>query len=155
MTRLTIGHYGPFSLLQARERAEQSLNQIEAGQFGDRTGIEVETKQTLGEVIPDYIEQHAKVHSRDWKRKEALLSKFTSLHGKRIDEIKRADVVKACDVTHKSAPIKAYALGICCGGVPDTPADLALSICIRNLGDRHVRHHHAESSVRRTQDRPA
>lgn len=51
--------------------------------------------------------KHAKVHNRDWKRKEALLAKFTTLHGKRIDEIKRADVVKACDVIHKSAPVSA------------------------------------------------
>jgi len=35
------------------------------------------------------------------------LAKFTTLHGIRIDEIKRADVVKACDVIHKSAPVSA------------------------------------------------
>jgi len=107
MARLTIGHFGPFSLNDARERVRQVLYEIETGRFEDRTGIEVETKRTLGDVIPDYIEKHAKVHNRDWKRKEALLAKFTTLHGKRIDEIKRADVVKACDVITKSAPVSA------------------------------------------------
>jgi integrase len=107
MTRLTIGHFGPFSLVQARERARQILYEIETGKFEDRTGIEVEAKPTLGDVIPDYIEKHAKVHNRDWKRKEALLAKFTSLQGKRIGEIKRADVVKACDTIHKAAPVSA------------------------------------------------
>lgn len=107
MRRLTIGRFGVVSLAEARERVRQVLYEIETGRFEDRTGVEVETKPTLGDVIPDYIEKHAKVHNRDWKRKEALLAKFTTLHGKRIDEIKRADVVKACDVIHKSAPVSA------------------------------------------------
>ena len=107
MRRLTIGRFGVVSLAEARERVRQFLYEIETGRFEDRTGVEVETKPTLGDVIPDYIEKHAKVHNRDWKRKKALLAKFTTLHGKRLDEIKRADVVKACDVIHKSAPVSA------------------------------------------------
>jgi len=107
MRRLTIGRFGVLSLSEARERVRQVLYEIETGRFEDHTGIEVETKPTLGDVIPDYIEKHAKVHNRDWKRKEALLAKFTTLHGKRIDKIKRADVVKACDVISKSAPVSA------------------------------------------------
>ncbi|WP_254683107.1 tyrosine-type recombinase/integrase [Phaeobacter piscinae] len=58
-------------------------------------------------MIPDYIENHAKVYNRDWKRKKALLEKFTTLNDKRIDEIKRADVVKACYTIHKSVPVSA------------------------------------------------
>jgi len=107
MKRLTIGRFGPFSLSEARDRARQIHYEVETGRFEQNTGIEFETKPTLGEVIPDYIEKHAKVHNRDWKRKEALLAKFTTLHSKRIDEIKRADVLKACDVIHKSAPVSA------------------------------------------------
>lgn len=107
MRRLTIGRFPVMSLADARERVRQVLYEIEAGRFEDHTGIEVEAKRTLGDVIPDYIEKHAKVHNRDWKRKEALLAKFTTLHGKRIGEIKRADVVKACDVISKTAPVSA------------------------------------------------
>jgi integrase len=107
MRRLTIGRFPIMSLADARERVRQVLYEIETGRFEDRTGIEVEAKRTLGDVIPDYIEKHAKIHNRDWKRKEALLAKFTTLHGKRIGEIKRADVVKACDVIVKTAPVSA------------------------------------------------
>ncbi|WP_246594653.1 tyrosine-type recombinase/integrase [Mameliella sediminis] len=107
MRRLTIGRFPIISLADARKRVQQVLYEIESGRFEERTGVEVETKPTLGDVIPDYIEKYAKVHNRDWKRKDALLAKFTTLHGKRIDEIKRADVVKACDVIHKSAPVSA------------------------------------------------
>ena len=105
MKRLTIGQFGPFSLSDARERARQVLYEVETGKFERNTGIEVDTKPTLGDVIPDYIEKYAKVHNRDHERKEAQLAKFTTLHGKRIDEIKRADVVKACDIVQKSTPI--------------------------------------------------
>jgi len=107
MSRLNVGRFGVVSLAEARERVRQILYEIETGRFEERTGVEVEAKPTLSDVIPDYIEKHAKVHNRDWKRKEALLAKFAILYGKRIDEIKRADVVKACDTIHKSAPVSA------------------------------------------------
>ncbi|KKL13232.1 hypothetical protein LCGC14_2527820 [marine sediment metagenome] len=107
MKRLTIGRFGTFTLTQARERARQILYEVETGRFVASTGIEFDIKPTLGEVIPDYIVKHAKVHNRDWKNKARLLGKFVDLHSKRIDEIKRADVVKACDVIHKSAPVSA------------------------------------------------
>ncbi|MGH1370311.1 MAG: tyrosine-type recombinase/integrase [Maritimibacter sp.] len=107
MRRLTIGRFPIMSLADARERARQVLYEIETGRFEDQTGIEIEAKPKLGDVIPDYIEKYAKVHNRDWKRKQALLEKFDTLHDKRIDQIKRADVVKACDVIHKTAPTSA------------------------------------------------
>lgn len=107
MRRLTIGRFGVVSLAEARERVRQVLYEIETGRFEALSGVEVENKPTLGDVIPDYIEKHAKVHNRDWKNKARLLDKFTGLHRMRIDEIKRADVVRACDLIHKSAPVSA------------------------------------------------
>lgn len=107
MRRLTIGRFGTLSLTQARDRAQQILFEIETGRFEDQTGIEVENRPTLGELIPEYIEKHAKVHNRDWKNKARLLSKFAGLYQKRIDQIKRTDVVRACDTIHKSAPVSA------------------------------------------------
>lgn len=107
MRRLTIGRFGVLSLAQARERVRQLLYEIETGKFEDRTGLDASGAPTLGDVIPDYIEKHAKVHNRDWKNKARLLDKFTGLHGMRIDNIKRADVVRACDLIHRSAPVSA------------------------------------------------
>ena len=107
MRRLTIGHFGIMSLAEARERVRQILLKIETGRFEESTGIEVARKPTLGEVLPDYIEKHAKVHNRDWKNKAALLGKFSELNSKRIDEIKRCDVVSVCDAIFQSAPVSA------------------------------------------------
>ncbi|TGD63363.1 site-specific integrase [Tabrizicola sp. WMC-M-20] len=107
MRRLTIGRFGVLTLAEARERVRQVLYEIESGRFEERTGVEVEDRKTLGEVIPDYVEKHAKSQNRDWRNKQSLLAKFTDLHGKRLDKIKRADVVKALDAIVVSAPVSA------------------------------------------------
>lgn len=107
MRRLTIGRYGVFSLSEARERVRQILYEVETGRFEDRAEIEALSKPTLGELIPKYIEKHAKVHNRDWKNKERLLGKFTTLHSKPIDHIHRKDVVQACDSIQVTAPVSA------------------------------------------------
>ena len=107
MRRVAIGRYGVITLAEARERVRQVLYEIESGRFEERTGVEVENRITLGEVIPDYVEKHAKSQNRDWRNKQSLLAKFTDLHGKRLDQIKRADVVKALDTIVKTAPVSA------------------------------------------------
>ena len=95
--RQTLGHYPIMSLAEARERCRQLLYEIETGNFEVQTGVGIIKKPSFGEVIPDYIEKHAKARNKDWKRKAALLRKFSPLHTKRIDKITRGDVVKACD----------------------------------------------------------
>ena len=109
MRRVAIGRYGVITLAEARERVRQVHYEIESGRFWERTGVEVENRITLGEVIPDYFEKHAKSQNRDWRNKQSLLAKFTDLHGKRLDQIKRADVVKAFTETvhalHPNSPI--------------------------------------------------
>lgn len=107
MQRVTIGRFGVLTLSEARERVRLILYEIETGRFQKRTDVEVQNIPTLKDVIPNYIEKHAKTHNRDWKRKEALLAKFSDLHSKRIDQIKRADVVRECDKIYKTAPVSA------------------------------------------------
>lgn len=107
MRRLNIGRFGVISLAEARERVRQVLYEIESGRFEERTGVEVEDRKTLGEIIPDYVDKHAKSQNRDWRNKQSLLAKFSDLHGKRLDQINRADVVKALDAIVVTAPVSA------------------------------------------------
>ncbi len=107
MRRLNIGRFGVITLAEARERVRQVLYEIESGRFEERTGVEVEDCKTLGEIIPDYVEKHAKSQNRDWRNKQSLLAKFTELHGKRLNQIKRTDVVKALDAIVVTAPVSA------------------------------------------------
>lgn len=107
MRRVTVGRFGVLTLSEARERVRSILYEIETGKFEERVGIEVQNTPTLAEVIPLYIDKHAKIQNRDWKRKAALLGKFVALHSKRIDQIKRGDVVLECDKINVTAPVSA------------------------------------------------
>jgi integrase len=53
---------------------------------------------TLGRTIPKFIELYARPRNRGWRETERLLNqKFTGLFSKRLDEIKRSDVVRILD----------------------------------------------------------
>jgi integrase len=49
---------------------------------------------TLGDIIPQFIDRHAKRHTKDWKGTQSVLLRMKKLHSKPIDQIKRADVVR-------------------------------------------------------------
>lgn len=105
--RWRIGEYGVFSLSQARSQAKEIIYKIETGQLKVATGLDLKVCPTLEEIIPDYIEKHAKVHNRDWRRKAAHLQKFKPLYSKPIDAITRRDVVDVLDRLAKQAPVGA------------------------------------------------
>lgn len=91
--RIKLGTYPVLSLADAREKGREVLRQIQLGTFED----EPEARLTLGEVIPQFIELYAKPRNRRWKPTERVLTKFSVLRDKPIDEIKRGDVVKVLD----------------------------------------------------------
>lgn len=91
--RIKLGTYPVLSLVDARDKARDILRQTQLGSFED----EPEARLTLGEIIPQFIELYAKPRNRSWKPTERVLAKFSALHGKPIDEIKRGDVVKVLD----------------------------------------------------------
>ena len=49
---------------------------------------------TLGDIILEFIDRYAKRHTKDWKGTQSMLTRMKKLHGKPIDQIKRADVVR-------------------------------------------------------------
>ena len=52
MKRLTIGRFGTFTLRQARERARQSLYELQTGRIAAKNGIEIEAKTQPREGNP-------------------------------------------------------------------------------------------------------
>ncbi len=107
--RIKLGSYPALSLSDARERARDTLRDIEMGTFekGD-AGSPEPPAPTLSEVIPQFIELHAKPRNRDWKGTESILTKFAALNSTPIDQIKRADVVRALDaIVANGAPTRA------------------------------------------------
>jgi len=95
--RIKIGPYPVLSLADARRRAMEIARSIELGEYDLTPKVPDETAPTLGEVIPQFIELHAKPNTKDWKRTESVLRKFVGLNDRPLDQIKRQDVTKVLD----------------------------------------------------------
>jgi integrase len=95
--RIKIGPYPVLSLADARRRAMEIARSIELGEYDVEPEAPEETAPTLGEVIPQFIELHAKPNTKDWKRTESVLRKFDGLKDRPLDQIKRQDVTKVLD----------------------------------------------------------
>lgn len=93
MRRIKLGAYPVISLSDARQRAQGILRDIALGKYAESAPGSPEMP-TLGEIIPQFIDRHAKRHTKDWKGTQSVLMRMKKLHGKPIDQIKRADVVR-------------------------------------------------------------
>lgn len=91
--RIKLGTYPILSVADARERAREILREVQLGIFG----IEPEKKLTLGDAIPQFISLYAKPRNRSWRDTERWLWKFTELHDRPLEEIKRSQVVRELD----------------------------------------------------------
>lgn len=96
MRRIKLGAYPVISLADARQRAQGILRDIALGTYAKSAPGSPETP-TLGDIIPQFIDRHAKRHTKDWKGTQSVLLRMKKLHGKPIDQIKRADVVRALE----------------------------------------------------------
>jgi hypothetical protein len=109
LRRIKIGTYPILSLSDAREKARMILRDIQLGTFQQREE-RVPRTPTLGDIIPQFIDRHAKRHTKDWKGTQSVLLRMTKLHAKPIDQIKRADVVcelEAMIADTRTAAVKA------------------------------------------------
>jgi integrase len=110
MKRIRIGAYPIVSLADAREKARDILRDIEFGQYGNASSPVAEPvpRLTLGEVVPQFIGLYSKPRNKDWRGTERVLQKFAPLFTRRIDEIKRADIVRVLDtIIAGGAPTRA------------------------------------------------
>ena len=109
MKRVKIGTWPVLTLHDARDKARSILRSIELGRYVEKAPHEKEQRmQTLGEVVPQFIELYAKQRTKDWKGTERVLLKFSSLYSRPIDQIKRADVVRVLDtIIADGAPTRA------------------------------------------------
>lgn len=95
--RIKIGPYPVVSLADARRRAMELARDVELGEFDKTPEVPEASTDTLGEMIPKFIELHAKPNTKDWKRTESVLHKFDGLKDRPIDQIRRQDVSKVLD----------------------------------------------------------
>lgn len=93
LRRIKLGSYPVISLSDARQSAQGILRDIALGKYAESALGSPETP-TLGDIIPQFIDRHAKRHTKDWKGTQSVLLRMKNLHTKPIDQIKRADVVR-------------------------------------------------------------
>jgi integrase len=91
--RIKLGTYPVLSVSDARDQARKILRQIQLGTYG----LEPEKKVTLGEIIPQFITLYSKLRNRSWRDSERWLWKFTELHPRPLEDIKRTHVVRELD----------------------------------------------------------
>jgi integrase len=93
--RVTIGPCCDLSIEQARHRAEEMNGLIARGENPADKRRTIRDEMSLGELFDTYLERHAKIHNRTWKKHD--LSTF-NLHLsawrlRRISTIRKIDVV--------------------------------------------------------------
>ncbi|WP_176082877.1 Arm DNA-binding domain-containing protein [Martelella sp. HB161492] len=81
--RIKLGSWPVLSLKDAREKAQMILRDIQLGLFQRHEDEPAPKSLTLGDVIPQFIEKHAKRHTKDWKGTESVLLRMNKLHGLR------------------------------------------------------------------------
>jgi hypothetical protein len=73
--RIKLGSWPILSLKDAREKAQMILRDIQLGLFRERQDEPAPKSLTLGDVIPQFIEKHAKRHTKDWRGTESILQR--------------------------------------------------------------------------------
>ena len=85
------------SLADARRKAMELARDAELGAWQPQEACEKQVCPTLGDEIPEFIRLYAKPNTKDWKGTQSILTKFDPIAKKRLDEIKRTDVVRILD----------------------------------------------------------
>lgn len=95
LRRIKLGSYPVISLSDARQSAQDILRDIALGTYAESgAGSPEAPTLTLGDIIPQFIDRHAKRYTKDWKGTQSVLLRMQKLHSKPIDQIKRPDVVR-------------------------------------------------------------
>lgn len=95
--RIKIGTYPAVSLSDARTKVREIQRDIDFGTLDLSKPEPVLARQTLGDIVPQFIALYAKPNTKDWKGTQNVLRKFEGLYKKPIDEIKRGDIVRVLD----------------------------------------------------------
>lgn len=108
--RLTLKPYPVMSLAEARKAAQAVLTAASKGL--DPAGEKQEEKRapTFADLAKEYMERHAKIKKRSWKKDENSIAKdLLPIWGRmKVHEIRRRDVILLLDsIADRGSPIQA------------------------------------------------
>ena len=108
--RLSVGHWPPLGLAEARKKADKELSAIllDHDPAADRQADK--HAETVGELAALYIDRYAKQHKRSWQRDQEMLARdVLPFWGRRkLKDIRRRDVCVMTDrIVDRGAPVGA------------------------------------------------
>ena len=93
--RITIGAYPGLSVLAARREAIRIRSAIAEGRDPSREREAQRREPTFGDLAEAYMERHAKLHKRSWKRDAQILhGSLSRLKSRRLSDIGPDDVAR-------------------------------------------------------------
>lgn len=91
--KIKLADFAELSVEQARKLALKQAGAVAQGENPAEAKREARAATTLGGLFDTYLEHHAKVHKRTWEADQRLYDNFLKpWAGRRLDQIKRADV---------------------------------------------------------------
>jgi len=109
---ITIGEYGPLTVGQARARASQYRGDIElneADPLEDRLRRKGKCAATVGKLCEDYLERHARVHKKSWRKDASRIQRhiLPNWKSRPLASITRDDVSRLHQKIGEKAPYEA------------------------------------------------
>ncbi|MEP7309166.1 MAG: integrase arm-type DNA-binding domain-containing protein [Acidobacteriota bacterium] len=105
--RLSLGTFPTVPLVDARERARAALNKVAAGEDPAAEKILSREAGTLGELVTEYLQRHAKRHKKSWRNDQWMIDRHM---------LPRWRHVKARDVSRPD--VRALIESVADGGAP-------------------------------------
>lgn len=108
--RYTFGSYPALGVGAARQIARDALHAVAKG--GDPAGDKRAARiaETMTELCADYLERHAKVHKKSWKKDEQIINADIKpgLGTMKVADVRRRDIKKLLKgIVDRGAPIQA------------------------------------------------
>ena len=110
LRRLTLGTYPALELKDARDLAKASRRKVEKGLDPASMKLADRNAETFDELADEYLEQHAKLRKRSWRKDELALKRDLrpAFGHHKTKDIKRREVHALLDrIVARGAPIQA------------------------------------------------
>lgn len=94
-TRMKIGRFADWTIERARQKAEALVHSINEGKNPQAEKRKLRGQPTLKQLFREYLEDHAKVHTKRWEDLEADFNRYLSeIETRRLIELERSDVAR-------------------------------------------------------------
>lgn len=109
--RVKIGPFPEVSIEQARKQAAKLIGELASGENPAESRRVARSATTFGDLFTYYLERHAKVHKRTWRKDEQQYNlHLKRWKGRRLNQITRQDVAALHARIGKDHPIGANRL---------------------------------------------